>query len=397
MRTGSAGGSRISGFSGAPVVGASTAPITGGPPSSGTPRPLHTRPSQPCADRHAQRRAGEANPGALRVEPRGALQHLHDGEVAVDLQHDAVAVRLAAVHADADVLVPADAVAHPRTTSSGPRRPRDRRRTRRRPTRSWRGLPGASASSAARTTSRRDSTPATSADSVSSRARTSGPQSIVLEIEASTPRSTSARHRSCTTRTASTSAAPFSGEHTASLADSALCCSTASRSSRPASRTIRSAPGSEPTPTRSASAASRSASATRDRTRPRRRAQSGVAARGVPGAHRRRVPGERRRPRHRRVVAGVGEVAVQRPDAADEALGVGGDRLGDVPAGRGDGADDGDGPLPPAEGVARGRPARRRRPAPSRGSPGSPPRPAARRSARRTRAAPPPTGRSSRR
>ena len=65
-----------------------------------------------------------------------------------------------------------------------------------------------------------------------------------------------------------------------------------------------------------------------------------VAVAGVPGAERVGVPGERARPAHRRVVPGVGQVAVQRPQAAHEPLGVRGDRLGHVAAGRGDRADD---------------------------------------------------------
>ena len=61
---------------------------------------------------------------------------------------------------------------------------------------------------------------------------------------------------------------------------------------------------------------------------------AGVTRRWHARRRRRVVPGERPRPGHRRVVAGVGKVAVQRPQAADETLRVGGDRLGHVAARR---------------------------------------------------------------
>ena len=85
-------------------------------------------------------------------------------------------------------------------------------------------------------------------------------------------------------------------------------------------------------PTRSARAVSRSASATMLSSRPRRCAHSGSPVRGLPGPDGGGVARERRRPRHRRVVAGVGQVTVQGPQAADEPLRVGGHRFGDVPA-----------------------------------------------------------------
>ena len=64
------------------------------------------------------------------------------------------------------------------------------------------------------------------------------------------------------------------GRNVRRWAPAALCCSTPSRSSRPPSSTIRSLPGSAPTPTRSVSAVSRSDSSSRPSTRPRRAAQS---------------------------------------------------------------------------------------------------------------------------
>ena len=47
VSTGSAGGSRSTGLIGEPATGMLTSPVMAGPPSTGSPRPLHTRPSQP--------------------------------------------------------------------------------------------------------------------------------------------------------------------------------------------------------------------------------------------------------------------------------------------------------------------------------------------------------------
>ena len=58
----------------------------------------------------------------------------------------------------------------------------------------------------------------------------------------------------------------------------------------------------------------------------------GVAVPGVPGTDGFQVAGERAGPAHGRVVAGVGEVAVERPQAPHETLGVRGDRFGEVTA-----------------------------------------------------------------
>ncbi len=73
--------------------------------------------------------------------------------------------------------------------------------------------------------------------------------------------------------------------------------------------------------------------------RARSRAQLGAALPRVPGRDRLDVARERAAPGDRRVVARVGEVAVQRPQRPHEPLGVGGDRLGHVAARRRDGAD----------------------------------------------------------
>ena len=105
---------------------------------------------------------------------------------------------------------------------------------------------------------------------------------------------------------------------------------------------MRSRSGSDAAPTSSATACTRSASASsRDGARPplapRRIALLGVPARDVRHVARRRLA-----PAHRRVVAGVGEVAVQRPHAAHEAPRVRGHRLGHVAAGRRHRAEDRD-------------------------------------------------------
>ncbi len=68
-------------------------PCTGGPPSTGSPRPLHTRPSQPSPT--GTRSGSPAK--VTRVPPGhqalGALEDLDHGEVAVHLEHQAVPVR----------------------------------------------------------------------------------------------------------------------------------------------------------------------------------------------------------------------------------------------------------------------------------------------------------------
>ena len=122
-----------------------------------------------------------------------------------------------------------------------------------------------------------------------------------------------------------------------------------------------------------------------------------VAVAGVPDRERVGVAGERAGPGHGGVVPGVRQVAVQGPQPPDEPLGVRRDRLGHVAARRRDGADDRHRALGAAQGDAPARPARRTRPAPRPGRRGSPPRPAAHPRARRARAAPRPSATWSRR
>ena len=70
VSTGSAGGSRRAGLSGEPATGAVLGPWTGGPPSTGSPRPLQTRPSQPEPDGDAQRLARRTTPGCVPARAR---------------------------------------------------------------------------------------------------------------------------------------------------------------------------------------------------------------------------------------------------------------------------------------------------------------------------------------
>ena len=93
----------------------------------------------------------------------------------------------------------------------------------------------------------------------------------------------------------------------------------------------------------------RSASARMAIAWPRRPSQSGVAVGRVPRAEARRVAGERVAPAHGRIVAGGGQVAVERPVGPHEAPRVGGHGLGLVASGRGDRGDDRHRCLAPAE------------------------------------------------
>src|SRR5664279_5255579 len=106
VSTGSRGGSRCTGLIGQPLTGDSTSPSSGGPPSAGSPPPLQTRPSH-ISPTGAQGSALEGDPHALPVHPIGALEDLHDGDVAIDLEDQAM-THLPVVERDEDVLVPAD-------------------------------------------------------------------------------------------------------------------------------------------------------------------------------------------------------------------------------------------------------------------------------------------------
>jgi len=68
VMTGSFGGSRCTGFMGQPLTGMGV-PVTGGPPSRGSPRPLHTRPSQPAPTGTCSGRPSKRTPTAPRAIP----------------------------------------------------------------------------------------------------------------------------------------------------------------------------------------------------------------------------------------------------------------------------------------------------------------------------------------
>ena len=109
VSTGSAGGSRRTGLSGSPET---VARWTAGHRWAVVDRlaAAVADSAQPAvADRYPQRFAAELHPGARGAHARGALQHLDDREVAVDLEHLAVAHR-AVSERDRDELVPADPV-----------------------------------------------------------------------------------------------------------------------------------------------------------------------------------------------------------------------------------------------------------------------------------------------
>ena len=91
VSTGSRGRLPADGVERGPATGAAVAaPRTGGPPSSGSPRPLQTRPSQPAPTGTRSGSPVNATRGPARVEAGGALEDLDDGEVPVDLEHQPV-------------------------------------------------------------------------------------------------------------------------------------------------------------------------------------------------------------------------------------------------------------------------------------------------------------------
>ena len=117
------------------------------------------------------------------------------------------------------------------------------------------------------------------------------------------------------------------------MALSALCCSTALADQPAREHRDPLAVGSAPAPTSSASELSRSASASSAASRLRRPAQPGSPLAACQAAMTASSREKDAGPGDRRVVAGVGEVAIQRPQAADEPLGMGGHRLGHVAPG----------------------------------------------------------------
>jgi hypothetical protein len=109
VRTASRGTSRRAGLIGVPATARRCEPVTGGPPSIGTPRPLLTRPSQRSVTGICSGAPLNATTVARRPDPRGALEHLDDGEVGVDVDDHAVS-DLAVGQSDLDGLVPSDTV-----------------------------------------------------------------------------------------------------------------------------------------------------------------------------------------------------------------------------------------------------------------------------------------------
>ena len=61
------------GFIGAPLTSAHVAPVTGGPPSTGSPRPLQARPSQPSPDGDPQWGPGERHRYLGRIDDHRSL------------------------------------------------------------------------------------------------------------------------------------------------------------------------------------------------------------------------------------------------------------------------------------------------------------------------------------
>ena len=134
--------------------------------------------------------------------------------------------------------------------------------------------------------------------------------------------------------TVSSMALCLSGPQNPSLSLSALCWSTPSRNRRAPSSTMRSRSGRALAPTSSASDSSRSASARRLSARARAIGPTVVSALDVPAGEQVGVARERAVPADGRIVPRVREIAVEGPEATHEALGVRGDRLGEVAARR---------------------------------------------------------------
>ena len=113
VRIGSLGVARAAGLIGQPPISRSSEPSTGGPPSSGSPRPLQTRPS------HASPTGMRIGPPPnetrtlSRASPLVPSKTCTTASSPLDLEDDAVA-HLARVEPDLDHLVPADVRARPR-------------------------------------------------------------------------------------------------------------------------------------------------------------------------------------------------------------------------------------------------------------------------------------------
>ena len=349
VSTGSAGGSRCVGLSGNPATGAPRCAEHRRTAVDGVAAAV-ADPAQPAgADRDVQRLPGERDPGAVQPHPVGALQHLHHRQVAVHLEHQAVP-RPPGRPGGSRELVPADARARrgPRAAARAARVQRGCARRRASGPVPVIAAPPARASIARRVP--RDGVRVGRAGLL----RRPQQRAVVdlLERRGGTPRLDQllapvddGEHRLDQRR-------PWWRSSDASLRCSALCCSTPSRSSRPASITIRSCPGIAAAPTSSASVAEPVGLGEQRQHPARRCAQLRVAV-----ARRTRRPSRRRRGRTSPTRPPRGSAA-RRPGRGpgvhsdrDEPLGVRGDRLGEVAAGRGDRADDRDRPAAAAEGA----------------------------------------------
>ena len=328
VSTGSAGGSRRVGLSGLAVDrGRRRARATGGPPSTGSPRPLQTRPSQPGPTGMRSGSPANDDPGAAPSRCRSVpsstwttARSRSTSRTRPCRTSPRVACRIARRTR------PSRRRSTPRTTSSGPRISS---------TSVYSTASAASAAAAAAAAHRSRSSGPASAPAgpghrrrrpgpVSSRARSSGGEVELLDRRGGHARARRAASQRVDRRRARRRPARRSSpaEQYASLADRALCCSTPSRSSRPAEQHHPLVPGQR----RRCRRGRRGARAGRPRPAALITRRAGAAPAGVAVRARARPPsavgvaGERPGPGHGRVVPGVGEVAVERPHAADEPL-----------------------------------------------------------------------------
>ena len=291
-------------------------PMTGGPPSIGSPRPLQTRPASRrrpesasgARERHAQRRRG-ACPTCPRAPrpPRGRDRRRARRRGA----RSPLSRRISADLVPADAVDPLDDEQRP---ADRPRRDVVLDRGARRQCRaSERGR--ASSIDAASTAS------ASSGRGLVARPDRRAEKSTCLDRRrAATPRSTSSRQRSCDVEhepQRARPAWPARRRRRSRSVRSAAAPPRAGAAPRAASSRSRSRAA---TPRRRArrSPRSRSASASRASARVRRARPARIALARMPAGERLGVAGERVAPADRGIVARVGEVAVERPDAAHE-------------------------------------------------------------------------------
>ena len=357
-------------------------------------------PASPARPGRAAAAPAKATRVRARHQPVGALEHLHHGQVAVDLEHQAVprpAVRPAPrITANSSQPTPAT----PRTTSSGPRSSAHPGRTRRAARR--RGRPAlliaAPAGSPAPAPRRAADPGGVVRAAVSCAARSSGAKSSSSISAAVTPRRPVASHRSTTASTASSSAAAFAARavrvvgRQRALLQHPLAQQPAGEQHHPL------VPGQRAGPDQLGQVAQPVGLGEQAGHPGPPRGPVRVAVAGVPGAESGRRRGRTSRPSRppgsagRRRGRGPGSTALRTNRWVCAVTGSvrsppGGETAPMIVT---DAVRAAEGAHPPGPLVERGE----RR---GQARPGSPPRPAARRSARRTRAAPRPSGRWSRR